>query len=327
MCAKYLKITMDSYREKRMNKNFPRLALMLLCCICISSTGYPADKKYTIGLAVANLQADFFNQIKQSVEAEGKKRGLTVITVDAKGDAATQVNQIQDLLARNIDALIYIPAGATAASVPVKAAKAAGVPVITVDRNPADAPGDTFIATDSVGAARELGEWVIKQTGGTGNVAILQGQIGTTPEIDRNTGFDAALATAPGIKVAAKQSAEWAQDKGFAVAQDMLQAHPEINIFFGRCDATALGAAQAVKVANVPHKVLVVGFDGDIAGLKAVRDGVLDATMTQQTQHMGRLALASAIDILEGKKLPAMQLQGATLTTKDNVAPFIDNHP
>ena len=51
-----------------------------------------------IGLAVANLQAEFFNMIKQSVEAYGKEKGYTVITVDAKGDATTQVNQIQDLI-------------------------------------------------------------------------------------------------------------------------------------------------------------------------------------------------------------------------------------
>ena len=84
-----------------------------------------AADKVTIGLAVANLQADFFNQIKESVERNAKAQGIEVITVDAKGDAATQVSQIQDLLVRNVKALIYIPAGATAASVPVKAANAA----------------------------------------------------------------------------------------------------------------------------------------------------------------------------------------------------------
>ena len=97
--------------------------------------GSDAKEAKKVGLAVANLQANFFNQIKQSVEASGAEKGVQVITVDAKGDAATQVSQIQDLLAQNIDALIYIPAGATAASVPVKAAKAAGIPVVNIDRN------------------------------------------------------------------------------------------------------------------------------------------------------------------------------------------------
>lgn len=54
-----------------------------------------------IGLAVANLQAEFFNMIKQSVEAYGKEQGYAIVTVDARGDATTQVNQIQDLEASN----------------------------------------------------------------------------------------------------------------------------------------------------------------------------------------------------------------------------------
>jgi len=295
--------------------------------VLMSAPAAFAADKVVIGLAVANLQADFFNQIKQSVEAEAKTKNVEVITLDAKGDAATQVSQIQDLITRKVKALIYIPAGATAASVPVKAAKAAGIPVVAVDRNPAGAPGDTFIATDSVKAAKELGDWVIKQTGGKGNLAVLQGQIGTTPEIDRDKGFTEALKAAPGIKLVAQQPAEWDQSKGFAVAQDMLQRNPKIDIFFGRADAMALGAAQAVKIANLGHKVLIVGFDGDVGALKAVRDGVIDATMTQQTQLMGRLALDSALSLASGKKLPAVQLQSATLTLKSNVTPFITSHP
>src|SRR6516225_8963057 len=304
--------------------------LTALAAISVSFTITPgsAQEKKTVGLAVANLQADFFNQIKQSVGAEAKAKGVELIVADAKGDAATQVDQIQDLITRGVKAIIYIPAGATAAGVPVKAAKKANIPVVNVDRNAPDAPGDTFIATDSVGAARILGEYLCKVTGGKANVAIIQGQIGTTPEMDRDKGFSEALANCPGIKVVAKQpSKAWMQDEGFAIAQDMLQRYPNIDAFFGRADALALGAAHAVKVANVGHNVWIFGFDGDVAGLKAVRDGTLDATMTQKTQDMGRLALDSALDLIAGKQLPKEQLQEAVLTTKENVGPFIDNHP
>ncbi|MEE4683794.1 sugar ABC transporter substrate-binding protein [Pseudomonas alliivorans] len=299
----------------------------LFAAVTLATTGQAWAENLTVGLAVANLQADFFNQIKQSVEAAGKEKGIKVITVDAQGNSATQVSQVQDLITRKIDALIYIPAGATAAGVPVKAAKAAGIPVIAVDRNAPDAPGDTFIASDSVAAARTLAEYVGKVTGGKGRVAILQGQIGTSPENDRAKGFSEGLAKFPGLKVVAEQPAEWAQDRGFAVAQDMLQRDPNITVFFGRADAMALGAAQAVKVANLEQPVTIVGFDGDVAGLKAVANGTLSATMTQQAQKMGRLALDSAIALKEGKAVPKEQLQEAILTTKENVAPFIANHP
>jgi len=300
--------------------------VVILGLATIFSQRWDADKP-KIGLAVANLQADFFNQIKQSVTKEAAKQGVEVVVADARGDAATQVNQIEDFVTKKVDAIVYIPAGATAAGVPVKDAKRAGIPIIAVDRNPPDEPANSFIASDSVAAARTLGEHVAKETGGEGQVAILQGQVGTTPEIDRNKGFDEALAKNPGLQVVAKQPADWDQDKGFNLAQNMLQAHPDISVFFGRADAMALGAAQAVRVANVGHKVTIVGFDGDVAGLKAVRDGTIDATMTQQTQKMGRMAVQSAQTLIDGGKVPPQQLVPAYLTTKANAAKYIASHP
>lgn len=286
------------------------------------------DSKYTIGLAVANLQADFFNFIKESAEEEGARLGYEIITVDAGGDSAKQVSQVQDLITRNVDALIYIPAGATAADVPVRAAKAAGIPVVNVDRNTSDPPGDTFIATDSEEAARILGEYVAEVTGGSGIVGVVQGQLGTTPEIARDTGFEKAIANYPNLNTVEKQASKgWHHDEGVSIGQDLLQRNPEINVIFGRADALAMGAAQAVKLANLDHDVLVVGFDGDREGLVAVKEGRLAATMTQQTKLMGRLAVRFAVDFIENRFVPAEMLLDATLTTKENVDRFIAVHP
>lgn len=299
-------------------------ALALVGAVDVSS----AKEAKKIGLAVANLQADFFNQIKQSVEAYGKTKDLEIITVDAKGDAATQVSQIQDLLAQDVDALIYIPAGATAASVPVKAAKAAGVPVINVDRNAEGAPGDTFIATNSVESAKTLCDYIGKQVGGKGEMLIIHGQKGTTTEVDRSKGCAEAMQAYPDIKVVGELWSEgWHQDEGFKLTQDLLQTNPNVSIIWGQADALALGAAQAVKVAHPDHPILVAGFDGDTAALVALKDGVFDVTVTQQTQKMGRLAVDSAIALVKGEKVPAEQLQPATLTTKENVAQFVAEHP
>lgn len=318
-----------------MRKSFKRVLAVsaaiattsLVACTSPASPGASsAAKPKVIGLAVANLQANFFNQIRQSVEAEAAKQNIKVVVADAGGDSEKQVSQIQDLITQQVDALIYIPAGATAASVPVKSAKAAGIPVVTVDRNPEGAPGDTFIATDSVAAAKVLAEWVVKERKGEGKLGVIQGQIGTTPELARDEGFKSGLQGSKITEVARQASKGWHQDEGHDIAQDMLQAHPEINIIFGRADALALGAAQAARQAN-RKDILIVGFDGDTAGLEAVRDGVLAATMTQKTQYMGQLALESALKLTAGEQVPAEQLQPAELTTKENVGPFITQHP
>ncbi len=306
------------------------VALALSATACAggsSSSSEGGEEQMTIGLAVANQQADFFNQIRQAVEGAAGENNVKVVVADAKGDSNTQVSQIQDFITQQVDAIIYIPAGATAATVPVRAAQSADIPIVTVDRNPEGSPGDTFIATDSVAAAQALGEWVGEQVGGEGNLGVIQGQIGTTPELARDEGFTTAMGQYPGITEVARQaSQQWAQDEGFQIATDMLQANPEINIIFGRADALALGAAQAVRTAGV-EDVTIVGFDGDKAGLEAVKSGVLAATITQPTQGMGKLALESAIKLAKGEELPAEQLQEGVLTTKENVDPFITEHP
>jgi ribose transport system substrate-binding protein len=316
--------------EQEESMGICKVSLLAAVAAVAMVAGFGADAKEAkkIGLAVANLQANFFNQIKESVEAAAGEKGIKVITVDAKGDAATQVNQIQDLIAQNVDALIYIPAGATAAAVPVKAARAAGIPVVNIDRNADGAPGDTFIATNSVDSAKEVCTWIAKQAGGKGEMLIIHGQKGTTPEVDRSKGCAEALKGFPDIKIVGELWSEgWHQDEGFKLTQDLLQAHPKVSIVWGQADALALGAAQAVKVANPDHRIWVAGFDGDTAALKALKEGVFDVTATQQTQKMGRMGVDSAIDLVAGKKPPAEQLQDATLTTKENVEGFIAKHP
>ncbi|KAA3515534.1 MULTISPECIES: sugar ABC transporter substrate-binding protein [Agrobacterium] len=305
-----------------------RILMTSAALLSLSFGAVQAKEVKKIGLAVANLQANFFNQIKQAVEAEAKTRGITVVTVDAKGDGPTQVNQIQDLLTQNIDALIYIPAGAAAATVPVKLAKAAGVPVINIDRNADGAPGDTFLATDSVASANAVCKHILEKAGGKGKMVIIHGQKGTTPEVDRTKGCMEAVKAYPDVKVVAEQwSNLWSQDEGFQIMQNMLQANPDVSIVFAQADGLALGAAQAIKVAKPTQTIALGGFDGDTAALEALKNGVFDVTATQQTQKMGREAVDSAVKIVAGDKVPAVQLLDATLTTKDNVAGFIANHP
>jgi ribose transport system substrate-binding protein len=117
----------------------------------------------------------------------------------------------------------------------VKAAKSAGIPVINIDRNADGAPGDTFIATDSVASARQVCDYILKQAGGKGEMLIVHGQKGTTPEVDRTKGCGEALAKYPDVKVVGELwSEQWHQDEGFKLTSDLLQAHPNVSIIFGQ---------------------------------------------------------------------------------------------
>ena len=239
-----------------------KLSTLLLAAttaaILSAPLGASAAEVKKIGLAVPNLQADFFNQIKLGVEKYATEKGIEVIVVDAKNDTATQVSQVQDLMTQGIDAFIYIPAGAAAAAVPTRLARQAGIPVINVDRVPDGEPGDTFIAGESVDSAYAVCKHIIEKAGGSGKMVIIHGQKGTTPEVDRFTGCKRAIDENPGVELVAQQwSNMWSADEGFSIAQNMLQANPDINIIFGQADGLAMGAAKAVDVANLSDKVII----------------------------------------------------------------------
>lgn len=304
------------------------LVAAALATSALSPIGASAGQVKKIGLAVANLQADYFNQIKLGVEGYAKELGIEVITVDAKGDSATQVSQVQDLLAQGIDAFIYIPAGAAAATVPARLARQEGIPVVNVDRNADGEPGDTFIATDNAASAYDVCNHIIGLAGGKGKMVIVHGQKGTTPEVERTKGCQKAIGENPGVEVVSQQwSEQWSQAEGLNITQNLLQAHPDVTIIFAQADALALGAAQAIKVSGADQRIYLGGFDGDTTALPMLAAGNFDATATQQVRGIGRLAVDSAIKLAAGEKLPAEQLLPGFLTTPENAAQFVANHP
>lgn len=310
-------------------KTYKKVIAAALASVALAGPSL-ADDVNKIGLAVPNLQADFFNQIKLGVENYGKEKGIEVIVVDAKNDTATQVSQVQDLMTQGIDAFIYIPAGAAAAAVPTRLARAEGIPVINVDRTPEGAPGDTFIAGESVESAYQVCKHIIDLAGGEGKMAMIHGQKGTTPEVDRTKGCMRAIEESPNVELVTEQwSQMWSPDEGFSIAQNMLQAHPDLNLIFGQADGLAMGAAKAVDVAGLDDQVIIGGYDGDVAALEylAKCEGPFVATATQSTQMMGRLAVDSAIKVAAGETVPERQTPNAVLTTCDNAPEFVKNHP
>lgn len=302
--------------------------LFAATAMALTAFGADAAEVKRLGLAVTNLQADYFNQIKIGVEEYAKELGIEVITVDAKNDGATQVSQVQDLLTQDIDALIYLPAGAAAAAVPARLAKAQGIPVVNVDRNADDEPGDTFIATDNATSAYEVCKHVIGLAGGEGQMIMIHGQKGTTPEVERTKGCMQAIDENPGVELVAQQwSNQWSQAEGLDITQNLLQANPDVTIIFGQADGLALGAAQGVKVSGVEQRVYIGGFDGDTTALPILAEGGFDATATQQVRGIGRLAVDSAVKLAAGETLPAEQLLPGFLTTPENAGEYVAEHP
>jgi ribose transport system substrate-binding protein len=277
----------------------------------------------TIGVSVADQKSLFYVAAVQGMQAEAKAKGYELKVTSANNNSTQQVSQVNDLLTQNVGALIFISQDSTAASAGVRAANQADVPLIAVDQKPESGDGElaTYIATDSVKAAKQLCEWMFQQMGGSGDIAILHGVLGSTAEIQRTQGCQEALKENPNIKVVAEQTANWDETQAFQATQNILTANPNLKAVFGESDAMGLGAAKAAKQAGRTD-LISVGIDGFPTMFDGISQGLTQATMAQQPYKMGQIAVDNAIAYIEGKgdSVPKEQYQDTVLITKDNVA-------
>ncbi|MDX7950292.1 substrate-binding domain-containing protein [Lichenihabitans sp. Uapishka_5] len=281
-----------------------------------------AAGKMPIGVSVADQKSLFYVAAVAGMKDEAAKQGYELRIASASNNSSQQIKQVQDLLVQNIGALIFTSQDSTAAAAGVKAANKADVPVIAVDQKPENGSGKlaTYIATDSVAAARELCTWQFGQFGNKGNIAILRGVLGSTAETQRSQGCKEALAKTPGVKAVAEQTANWDETEAYKAAQNILTANPELNAFFGESDAMALGAAKAAKQAGRTGLVFV-GIDGFPTMFPAIKSGLVQATMAQNPYKMGVMAVDNAIALMkgEGKDIPAEQYIPTVLLNKDTI--------
>jgi ribose transport system substrate-binding protein len=278
------------------------------------------NKKPKIGVSVADQKSLFYIAEADGIRQAAQEAGVDVVLLSADNNSTQQVNQVNNLLTQGIDVLIFTAQDATAAAAGVRAANKAKVPVIAVDQKPEGGNGKlaTYIATDSVKAAEALCTWMFQQMGGSGQIGILQGVLGGTAEIQRSKGCQQALDKNRNIKVAAKQAANWDETEGYKAAQNMLQANPGIKAIFGESDAMGLGAAKAAKDAG--RKIISVGIDGFPTMIKAIKQGLTDATQAQIPYKMGQMAVKNAVTLANGGSVPELQYQDTVLVTKKNAA-------
>ncbi len=276
----------------------------------------------TIGVSVADQKSLFYIAAVDGMKKAAADAGVKLVVLSADNNSSQQVKQVNDLITQGVGALIFISQDSTAAAAGVKAANAANIPVVAVDQKPESGAGKlaTYIATDSVKAADDLCTWMFAKMGGSGEIGILQGVLGSTAMLERTKGCNQALGRNANIKVVATQSANWDETEGYKAAQNMLQANPNIKAIFGESDAMGLGAAKAAKDAG--KSIISVGIDGFPTMIAAIKSGLTQATQAQVPYKMGQMAVANAQSILDGKasSVPAEQLQNTVLVNSENAA-------
>ncbi|GAA2615175.1 hypothetical protein GCM10009863_31140 [Streptomyces axinellae] len=297
-------------------------AVALTASACGSGSGSSGGKeKAKLGFAISALNQPFMTQMKKGAEEEAKAQGAEITVQDAQEDASTQANQVQNFTSKNVKALIINPVDSDAAGPSVKAAANANIPVVAVDRGVNKAEVKTTVASDNVDGGKMAAKSLADQLGGKGKILVLRGQVGTSSSRERAKGFAEGIKKYPGIKIVAKQPANFLRDKGLDVTTNVMQAHPDLDGIFAENDEMALGAAKALG-SKSGGDVKVVGFDGTPEALKAVKKGTLSSTVAQQPAELGKMAVRNAMRIIDGSTVDPKIKVPVKVVTKKNVERF-----
>ena len=266
-----------------------------------------AADKTVIGFSQANggdeWRVNQTNNVRDNCQKEIP--GAEVIVTDAQGDDAKQSADIDDMIARGVDALLLTPNTAAALTPAAKRALDAKIPVVTLDRG-VDVEVTQHIGADNKLIGKTAAEYVSKTIlkGAGGKVIEIQGTTGASATVDRNEQFVAWLkANDPKVEIVASQTADYKRDQALVVMNDFLQRFGpgEANVVYTHNDAMALGVVQALETAGRLKEFTVVGIDGQNEAIQAIKDGKIAVTFTYD--NAGKEACQSAAKLVKGETI------------------------
>lgn len=293
----------------------------VLLALVPSALAAPA-KKAQIGVSLLTLTNPFFRDLGEAMKDEAAKHGMEVVLVSGEFDAAKQRNQVADFIVRRSAAIVLSPCDSKAVGTAIAEANKAGIPVFTVDiaALAAGVKVVSHVATDNLGGGRLAAQAMIEALGGKGKVAILD-----HPEVEsvilRTKGFEEELTKqrqekGVNIQVVARLPGGGAKDRSFRAAEDLLQAHPDLNGIFAINDPSALGAVAALEKSGKLAQVKVVGFDGMLEGKQAIKAGQIYADPIQFPEKIGRTTVQIIRKYLDGDDVPSETLIPTALYRK-----------
>jgi ABC-type sugar transport system substrate-binding protein len=316
---------------KKINKiGLIMVALMVCSIIGVAAKGQSeaaGPAKTTIGLLVKNRSDTFPRVISETIVAEAKTKGITVIVSDAEMDVSKQLQQAEDMITQKVSGIILIAVDTDGSAPIVDKAITAGIPIVECNTTTNNVDKVVYVGSDDVDAAKIQADYIKSKLKPGIRVVQMLGAMGQSSQVDRSKGIDMYLKNDPSFKVEylAEQTAGWKTDVAMSLAENWLASYNNnIDVIICQNDEMAIGASQAVVAKGLKDKVMVLGIDAIPGALQLVQKGELDATVFQDAVGQGKGGLEAILDLVnKGKQETGRKMIPFKLVTKENVSQFM----
>jgi fructose transport system substrate-binding protein len=278
-----------------------------------ASVGGGGDLK--IGLVTKTDSNPYFVSMRDAAKAEAEKKGAKLVSAagTADGDNDSQVTAIQNMIASGVKAILITPNDSTAIVPTLEAARKKGIFVAALDTQTDGNKGvDATWATDNTKAGQQQGAYVKAALAGkTPVLAMLDLEPGVTVGDQRHDGFLQGMGlTDSSPEIAGKQDTNGDQGKGQTAMENLLQKNAGINSVYTINEPAAIGAATALKNAGKTDSVVLGSIDGGCAGVTAVKNGQIAATVMQFPGKMAVDGVDAAVAFAKDGTKPTVPASG-----------------
>ncbi|HHW23748.1 MAG TPA: sugar ABC transporter substrate-binding protein [Clostridiaceae bacterium] len=282
----------------------------------------PADKKIKIGATFYSLQNEFTMRMDNAGKKYCKDNGIEYVSYDGNYDAATQLAQVETMIADGVDAIILNPHDAVACAEAVKIAHDAGIPVVGVNTMVESDLLTSYVGSQDVSAGEDIMQYMIDYLGKDEfNIVIIEGPMGQSAQLQRIEGITNIMKKYPKIKELARNTANWSRSEAMTLMETWLTSFgDQIDAVIAENDEMALGARQAIVAAgkNIP----CIGIDGIKDAVAAIKSGDMIASDFQNAEGQMTGAIEAAVKAVNGETVEKFYWIPFEMITPENVSEY-----
>lgn len=319
-------------------KTLARTLLAITALATFTGVAAAQDEECRLGISMYTLGAPYFAAQEATARRVAEEAGCTVRSADGQNDMIKQIGDIEDMVAGGINVLIVNPRDALGLVPAVNAASAAGVHVVAIDST-LDPSADfiTQIQSSNTANGELVGDWLARQMGDTPiRIALLSGDQGNLVGRDRRLGVVRGLIDSQlnnfgraQVEIVGQGWGGWSTEGGLDAMEDLLVAHPDINVVLGENDSMVLGARQALVAAGRLDEVLLVAAaDGQKEAYELIRTGDYGVTGLNNPNLIAETAVNIGLQALRGEiaagDLPKLTFTEPAAITQENVDQYYD---
>ncbi|MDE6333195.1 MAG: substrate-binding domain-containing protein, partial [Muribaculaceae bacterium] len=272
--------------------------LLLLIIVAACSVSCTQEKKYRIGVSQCSAD-DWRNKMNDEIRREiifHEDAEVEIRSADDNNEK--QIADIRYFADNGFDIIVVAPNEADAIAPVIKQVYERGIPVIMFDRN---IHGDTYTAyqgVDNAEIGRAAARYALTLVKPGSKVLELYGLPGSTPATGRHEGFEAQIKADGMLELAATASGNWNYEDAARVSDSLYTVYPDVDLVYAHNDRMAIAASQTARARGLDIKVIGIDAAPEI-GIKAVSDGIIDATFLYPTE--GHRLVRTALAILKGE--------------------------